>query len=706
MTAYERIVEALRANGSHVIERGGDKAQAQCPVPGHGQGNGDLHPSLEIRPRRDGAGVVVRCHAGCNDVDVLAALKCTVRDLFDEPRIRNALNPNRSYRYPNGDTKIRRGTGPNKEVRWKRGHNGGNHLYGVEHLQPDDSTTYLAEGESAAEMLRAMGCAAVATGGCGRIDSCDLTPLAGRDMIVVVDRDPSGVHWADKADRLLGGIAKSVQFVQSAVRTTAADVVDHVAADLRLDELVPYYPPAPGAATTNHQPGQANPSPDAAPIPQPKLWRATDLKPVAQPCWLAKARIPRAAPSLIIGEEGIGKSLLWVWLAAVVSTGREVPGFGIPARAPGHVIIAAITEDDWCTAVRPRLEVAGADLAMIDVICTEQDGSGAPQFPRDMHLIRDADPRPDLVIVDAWLDTVAPDLSVRDPQQARQALHSWKELATTTDAAVVLICHTNRIATPNARDRYGSTVALRQKARMTLYCQTDDEGHLIVGPEKANGTATVPASLFAIGAVLKFQPTADDDGTVPRMVYVGETDQTARQHLAETYAAEHDAGKGSAAAWLGGYLSAGPRWVADINSGGEEAGYTVDQLKRAKPKLGVVSRNPGEPNAWYWALPQHRESAPPPVSCSLAPSLSPQVNRESTLPPPSDRESASTSGESERVHGDIREQDRSLATNGGTNFVPPSGPGRCPKCGFHVSIQGHRDDCPANNGDPDSQPPF
>ena len=70
--------------------------------------------------------------------------------------------------------------------------------------------------------------------------------------------------------------------------------------------------------------------------------------------------------------------------------------------------------------MRPRLEVAGADLAMMWVICIEDDGSGAPTFPRDLHLIADAKPAPALVIVDAWLDTVPAVLSVRDPQQARQ----------------------------------------------------------------------------------------------------------------------------------------------------------------------------------------------------------------------------------------------------------------------------------------------
>ena len=107
----------------------------------------------------------------------------------------------------------------------------------------------------------------------------------------------------------------------------------------------------------------------------PRLWRATDLKPAVQPSWLAQNRIPRAAVTLLVGDEGIGKSLLWVWVAAAVTTGKALPEFGIPAREPSLVIVV-VTEDDWQDTVLPRLEVAGADMAMIRVICTETTAAG------------------------------------------------------------------------------------------------------------------------------------------------------------------------------------------------------------------------------------------------------------------------------------------------------------------------------------------
>ncbi len=125
-------------------------------------------------------------------------------------------------------------------------------------------------------------------------------------------------------------------------------------------------------------------------------------------------------------------------------------------------------------------------------------------------------------------------LRVSDAQNARQALHPWKEVATRTDATVLLLGHTNRVQSPNARDRYGATSALRQKARMTLFAQQDQDGHLVVGPEKANGAPIKPASKFSITGVPFFQPNPENDGTVPLLTYVSESDKTSREHLEDS----------------------------------------------------------------------------------------------------------------------------------------------------------------------------
>lgn len=398
---------------------------------------------------------------------------------------------------------------------------------------------------------------------------------------------------------------------RDALIARGAELARAVADCYREDDPLPPEPDDDDPLQRHNDADNGNPADEYA---LPRIWRADQLRPATPPRWLAKGRLPLAAISLLVGDEGIGKSLLWVFVAAAVTTGKPLPCFGIPARDPARVLLVC-TEDDWSTTVRPRLEVAGADLGMVDVICTEDDGSGAPVFPRDIHLIAEADPAPALVVVDAWLDTVSAALSVRDPQQARQALHPWREVATLTDAAVLLICHTNRVASTNPRDRYGATGELRKKARMTLYAQADDDGLLVVGPEKMNTAAPIPASTFAIDAVQHFPPTEDHDGTVPRLVYQGESTLTAREHLAA--AADPDAtepGGNPCQAWLRDYLvrNGGEAHAGEVLKAGRVAGFSDNEVKHARrrSKPRIESRKGSFGDGWVWAIAVDQGAAP------------------------------------------------------------------------------------------------
>jgi hypothetical protein len=347
-----------------------------------------------------------------------------------------------------------------------------------------------------------------------------------------------------------------------------------------------------------------------------RVWDALDLNPAQQPRWLASRRLPRAAVTLLLGDEGIGKSVFWCLLVAHITTGNPFREFGIPARE-AQTVVLVLTEDDWAKDVRPRLELAGADLRMIKVICTEQDGSGSPIFPRDMHQIDAIEPPPALVVVDCWLDTVPSGQNLSDPQVARESLHPWRDLAIQLDAAVLLLGHTNRVASANPRDKYGATYALRQKARMTLFAQLDQDGLLQIGPEKSNRTAILSASTFEVQARQVFAPivgddgTVEDDGKVALLVYRGESTKTAGEHSADNYTADHDtSGQHDALAWLAAFLGAGPRWSVDIHAARETAEISIKKLKTAKRNLNVESTRLEGAGAWFMRPPQHADRIP------------------------------------------------------------------------------------------------
>ncbi len=402
---------------------------------------------------------------------------------------------------------------------------------------------------------------------------------------------------------------------------------------------------------------------------RPKRWAARDLEAPKQPQWLAKQRLPRASVSLLVGDEGIGKSLLAITVIAHITRGCPFPGFGIPAREPGRVLLV-LTEDDWSTEVRPRLEAAGADLDMIEIICTDKDGSGSPVFPRDIELIA-AEPHPDLVVVDCWLDTVPSNIQVKDPQGARQALHPWKDLGTRTGAAIWLLCHTNRVATGRPRDKYGVTSELRKKARLTVFCQSDEDGNLVAGPEKANGARIVCASKFVIKSVPFFEPTEDHDGTVPELLYLGESTRTATEHLADNYAEERDSsGNDDAVAWLATLLANGPVWSTDAHAAREGTGFSKNKFNAAKKRLHVGSDRDGENGPWFMRLPQHNGQVPAPQNPGGAPGSGPLGFWDSggILENP---EITSTSQDSLNPNGDTHQPAQDSGKGAPPSSVPP-----------------------------------
>lgn len=232
---------------------------------------------------------------------------------------------------------------------------------------------------------------------------------------------------------------------------------------------------------------------------------------------------------MLVGEEGLGKSLAWVRWAAAITAGRADPSVSLPARKPRDVVII-ITEDNP-GEVMARLTLAGADLSRVHVYSSEGDGTGNPVFGNamngdmatlDAYLGQDSLDAA-LVVVDAWVDTVAGNLTLKDSQQARQAMHPWKFLAQRHRLAVILMTHTNRMSTSSTRDLMGSTAVLRQKARMVLFAARSPEdkesgGEFVwIGPDKSNVTGKADAVKYRLKIENVREASDDDPGTTAHL---------------------------------------------------------------------------------------------------------------------------------------------------------------------------------------------
>jgi hypothetical protein len=230
MTAYQRILEALRAQGKLVKPLGPSRAQAQCPA------HEDHGPSLAITQIEGQA--LIYCHARCRTEDVLTAIGLTLADLFDNPK-------GATYRYDDGRTVHRT---PDKQFPQWGNKNGQRstlyHLSRIEEARVKGEPVLLVEGEKDVHAIESLGAyATCAPMGAASFHKVDPSPLYGLEVMAIVDNDEAGEEeWAPSVLAALDGKA-ALNFAKGKIDTEHADIADHIAAGYSLAELVPWVPP-------------------------------------------------------------------------------------------------------------------------------------------------------------------------------------------------------------------------------------------------------------------------------------------------------------------------------------------------------------------------------------------------------------------------------------------------------------------------------
>lgn len=315
------------------------------------------------------------------------------------------------------------------------------------------------------------------------------------------------------------------------------------------------------------------------------------------PGYLAKGK-----PNLLVGAEGIGKSLWTIRAMSCVTTGQAWGPFAITDRPADVVLIA--TEDGWSDTIRPRLEVAGADLSKLHMLAEERDGTG-PATTNDLEVLENSAIRPALVVLDAWIDTVPGGLNIRDAQQCRAAVKPWKDYAAKVGAAVLLVTHTNRIDSGASRDTYGLSGALRQVARSALYALEDPEtAALLVGPDKSNLSTKAVAQRFERASVQKFEATSGSDGLVPILEYLGPDNLTISQIVSNQHAGKQRPGNrdryDNIDTLVRDALEHGPLPSQDLKQLAGLYGFSEDQVDRSKSRVGAKSFKQG--TSWFTEL--------------------------------------------------------------------------------------------------------
>lgn len=601
MTARDglrRVLDALGEHGAAVKEGGGYYA-ARCPA------HEDSNPSLSVQhvePKGDAGGRArVRCHAGCDERDVLAVLGLALADLYDEPipaRSRDAL---REFAYLSGSGQLIGVVQRHqpKTFRPLTMHDGQWRIKGSDQLK---STPYrlpaivaaidtgdpvwVVEGERDADTLAREGIAATCNaGGAGKWTDAHSRWLAGAQVTVCADADVPGRRHAAAVVASLTGITASVRLVEPA--PGCKDITEHLASGKTLTEVVEVDLPdttRSGTSSTG------------------VLVRLGDVEPEAV-SWLWAGRLPAGKVIVLDGDPSLGKSTLSITFAAHVSTGKEWPDQTV---CPLGDVVYLSAEDGLADTLRPRLDAAGGDPcrvhALTGVRYATEDGDIRTRPPTlaDVEVFEDviSSTSARLMVVDvlmAYLPTKAD--SHRD-QDVRAVLHQIADLADRTGCTVLLLRHLNKAGGGSPMYRGGGSIGIVGAARAAYLVAPDPEDATVrVFACVKNNLAPEPPSL-----AYRLEPAPGSH--VARVVWVGESQCAAVELLRVAENDDDRSERDEAVEWLLAYLkeNKGSAPAADVVKAARSDGIAERTLKRARKRAGVISARSGFPARAVWSL--------------------------------------------------------------------------------------------------------
>lgn len=337
--------------------------------------------------------------------------------------------------------------------------------------------------------------------------------------------------------------------------------------------------------------------------------------------WLWPNRIPLGTLSLLVGIGGVSKSVLSLYMAAQISTGRPWADSSIPQKSGSTIILSA--EDDPSITIVPRLKATGADIDKIFILrgkkVTLLDGTVGNTFlynlSKDIDLIHldntlKAVPNPRLVIIDPYTAYMG-GADSNSNTDVRSFLHPLAALAADHNVSIIGITHLNKNQDLAADFRILGSVGQQNAARMVwlVASDPDDFDRRFFVWLKGN---LAPRHT---GLAYHLQNTIirTDDGYDSNMPVCSFEKEPITLTAEELLAPRKKGSSGrpqkqtDAREWLESILSENPVDSKLIYEEGENLGYSSATLNRVKSTMGIMSIPIREKNSmkvvkWEWRL--------------------------------------------------------------------------------------------------------
>lgn len=314
--------------------------------------------------------------------------------------------------------------------------------------------------------------------------------------------------------------------------------------------------------------------------------------------WLWEGRIPRGMISLLVGDEGLGKSALLLGISAKLTHGTlEGDYYGDPSN-----VALLTTEDDPARTMRPRLEAAGADMDRVFMIKLKRNGQDSGIcFPQDAgalgRALGEANVR--LAGIDPMAATLDPKVNTWKDTDVRGALTPLIAAAEEHDFAVLGALHTNKRSNASAREKAMGSAGFQQLPRSALLLgqDPDDQDRRVLAHFKCNVGKRQPSLSMTLE-----QRTVNVEGKpyeYPVAVLGGESMFSA-DDIARGLSDSSEVDK--ALNWLYGYLSDGDKPAAQVQQDARDTDHKWRTVERAKTRSNGDIRSEQRSDGWWWKL--------------------------------------------------------------------------------------------------------
>jgi hypothetical protein len=275
-----------------------------------------------------------------------------------------------------------------------------------------------------------------------------------------------------------------------------------------------------------------------------------------------------------------------------------MPNEAMASMEPAGVVLLS-AEDDAEDTIRPRLELAGADLERVVLLQgVKQDGALRLPTIADLGAIRQAVNPVDakLVVIDPLMAYLPEETNSYRDQDVRRSLAPLAALAAELNLGILVIRHLNKTSNGNPIYRGGGSIGIIGAARSGLIVvkDPDDDSRCILSVAKSN-LAKLPTSL-----AYKILSNAAE---VPFINWLGPTPHTAASLLHDQADSEEDrSAVREAVEFLEEFLKTGPRKALDVFKDGRAAGIAEKTLRRVKSVAAVKACKADFQEGWVWEL--------------------------------------------------------------------------------------------------------